>query len=183
LEALGTDQELDQARFETVLAAALDAGIIEDAVIAKSERETSALWAVRDSSGEFRAVFWPHVGFDVSIATGELGHFVDTLVQRLRQRWPSVETVFFGHVGDSNVHIGVKAGEGVQPEADIEDLVYAVVGEWHGSISAEHGIGTLKRAHLHHSRSAGELDTMRKLKQALDPNAILNPGKVFPDAR
>jgi len=182
LEALGTDQALDQARFEAVLAAALEAGIVDDAVIAKSEREARTLWDVRDSSGEFRAVFWPHVGFDVSIPTGELGHFVDTLVQRLRQRWPSVETVFFGHVGDSNVHIGVKVGEGVQPEADIEGRVYGVVGEWHGSISAEHGIGTLKRAYLHHSRSASELATMRKLKQALDPNAILNPGKVFPEA-
>ena len=182
VETQGTQPAQDPTHFEQVLADALEVGIVQDVVVAQSESDTARLWAVRDASGEFRAVFWPHVGFDVSVPTGELGRFVDDLKQRLHQRWASADTVFFGHVGDANVHIGVKVCEGEQPEAEIEDLVYAAVRDWLGSISAEHGIGTLKRAHLHCSRSAEELALMRTLKRALDPLGILNPGKVLAPA-
>jgi FAD/FMN-containing dehydrogenase len=179
LEALGADQEADQARFEQVLEAALEGGIVEDAVIAQSGPQTAALWAVRDGSGELQRVMHPHVGFDVSIPTSELGRFVDACREALRSRWPAVQTVFFGHVGDANVHIAVKVAEGEQPEHDIDELVYDLVRRCDGSISAEHGIGMLKRAWLGHSRSEDELATMRLLKRALDPHGILNPGKVF----
>lgn len=179
IESQGASPEADAAHFEQTLSEALEQGWVEDVVIAQSDSDTRRLWAVRDASGEFRAVFWPHVGFDVSVTTGDLGRFVDDLKRQLRQRWPDTQTVFFGHVGDSNVHIGVKVADGPQPEAEIEDLVYQVVGQWRGSVSAEHGIGTLKRAHLHHSRTPAELQTMRTLKQALDPRGILNPGKVL----
>jgi FAD/FMN-containing dehydrogenase len=90
-----------------------------------------------------------------------------------------VQTVFFGHVGDANIHIAVKVGAGEQPEHEIDALVYDLVRRRHGSISAEHGIGVLKRAWLGYSRSEGELATMRLLKRALDPHRILNPGKIF----
>ncbi len=179
IEAQGTQPEQDQAHFEQVLADALEAGTVQDVVVAQSESDTARLWAVRDASGEFRAVFWPHVGFDVSVPTGELGRFVEDLKARLRARWQEADTVFFGHVGDANVHIGVKVCEGEQPEAEVEDLVYGAVRDWRGSISAEHGIGTLKRAHLHCSRSPEELALMRTLKAAMDPRGILNPGKVL----
>lgn len=179
IEAQGTSVESDQEHFERVLSAALETGIVEDVVLARSESDALRLWAVRDSSGEFRAVFWPHVGFDVSIPTAKLGDFVDSLKTKLRDKWANTQTVFFGHVGDSNVHIGVKVVDGPQPEEEIEYLVYSFVGEWGGSISAEHGIGTLKRDFLQHSRSEAEISTMRLLKKALDPQGILNPGKVI----
>ena len=180
LESQGTSPATDSAHFESVLADTLEQQLVQDVVIAQSESNARKIWAVRDSSGEFRAVFWPHVGFDVSIPTGELGRFVESLKETLKTRWPRVQTIFFGHVGDSNVHIGVKVVDGIQPEADIEHLVYGVVGEWRGSVSAEHGIGTIKREHLHHSRSVAEIAVMRTLKAALDPKGILNPGKVLP---
>lgn len=179
LESQGSSPETDKECFERVLSDALELGLLEDVVVAQSETDALRLWAVRDSSGEFRAVFWPHVGFDVSIPTGSLGKFVETLKEELRKHWPQTETVFFGHVGDSNVHIGVKVKEGQQPEEEIEDLVYALVGAWHGSVSAEHGIGTLKRPYLHYSRTAAEISTMCAIKSALDPKRILNPGKVI----
>ncbi len=182
IEAQGTEAARDQGHFEQVLADALELGMVQDVVVAQSESDAARLWAVRDASGEFRAVFWPHVGFDVSVPTGELGRFVDALKQRLRQRWAEADTVFFGHVGDANVHIGVKVGADEQPEAEIEDLVYGVVRDWQGSVSAEHGIGTLKRAYLPCSRSPAELALMRTLKQAMDPHQILNPGKVLAPA-
>lgn len=179
VEALGGDQASDQAMFEAVLGEALENGLVTDAVVAQSESETAALWRVRDASGEFRQVFWPHVGFDVSIPTGEIGRFVEQLTAQLHTRWPEVETVFFGHIGDANIHIGVKVGAGEQPEQAIEALVYELVGQWRGSVSAEHGIGLLKKPYLGHSRSAEEIALMRRVKAALDPKGILNPGKVF----
>jgi len=179
LEALGSEQEADQARFEQVLEAALEAGIVEDAVIAQSGAQAAAMWAVRDGSGELQRVLCPHVGFDISIPTSELGDFVIACREALRSRWPEVQMVFFGHVGDANIHIAVKACEGEQPEHEIDALVYELVRRRHGSISAEHGIGMLKRDWLSYSRSEGELATMRLLKRALDPHGILNPGKIF----
>lgn len=182
LEASGVDPSHDAQHFETVLADALEQGLAMDAVIAQSHADAQALWQVRDGSGELRQVFWPHVGFDVSVPTGEIGAFVQSLVLRLRQRWPQVATVFFGHIVDANVHIAVRVGDDAQPESEIEELVYAEVGRWQGSISAEHGIGTAKRGYLHHSRSPAELRLMRQIKEALDPHGILNPGKVLPDS-
>lgn len=179
IESQGTSPQTDAAQFEDILSEALERQWVDDVVIAQSDSDTRRLWAVRDASGEFRAVFWPHVGFDVSVTTGDLGRFVEALKQELKARWPDTQTVFFGHAGDSNVHIGVKVCDGPQPEADIEDLVYRLVGQWRGSVSAEHGIGTLKREHLHHSRTPAEIQTMRTLKKALDPKGILNPGKVL----
>jgi FAD/FMN-containing dehydrogenase len=96
----------------------------------------------------------------------------------LHARWSKIRTVFFGHVADGNLHLSVKAPEGV-PEHDIEDFVYRIVGERRGSVSAEHGIGLHKREFLHHSRSPAELALMRSLKTAMDPRGILNPGKVL----
>jgi FAD/FMN-containing dehydrogenase len=179
LEALGAQQEADQARFEQVMEQALEAGIVEDAVIAQSGAQAAALWAVRDGSGELQRVLPSHVGFDVSIPTSELGEFVGACREALGSRWPDVQTVFFGHVGDANIHIAVKVGDGEQPEHEIDELVYGLVRRWQGSISAEHGIGVLKRAWLGYSRSEDELATMRLIKRALDPHGILNPGKIF----
>lgn len=179
IEAQGTEPGHDQTHFEQVLSDALEAEFVQDVVIAQSDSDAAKIWAVRDSSGEFRAVFWPHVGFDVSVPTGSLGHFVQDLKWRLQQQWPETASVFFGHVGDSNVHIGVKVCEGVQPEHEVECFVYDVVRDWKGSVSAEHGIGTLKRDFLGFSRSPMEIGVMKAIKNTLDPNGILNPGKIF----
>ncbi len=89
--------------------------------------------------------------------------------------------MFFGHVGDSNIHIGVKVDQDPFPESKIDEIVYGLVRDWGGSVSAEHGIGVLKRPYLEFSRSQAELSTMRALKVALDPLGLLNPGKVLPE--
>jgi len=179
VEALGSDQAHDQARFEAMLEEAVEEGFVQDAVIAKSEAESRAIWRIRDGSGDFPRILWPAVGFDVSIPTSDIGRFVETCRGALEARWPGVRTVFFGHIGDSNIHIAVKVGDGAQPEAEIEDLVYALVRDWGGSISAEHGIGLLKRPFLGYTRTPEEIALMRTIKRALDPNNILNPGKIF----
>jgi FAD/FMN-containing dehydrogenase len=179
VEALGSDQARDQERFDAVLGAALEDGLAQDAVVAQSAAQTTALWTVRDSSSELRRAFWPHVGYDVSVPTGEIGRFIEACGTALRARWPQVRTVFFGHVGDANIHIGIQVGDGEQPEHDFDEVVYGLVRSWQGSVSAEHGIGLQKRAWLGHSRNPAELALMRTIKHALDPRGILNPDKIF----
>lgn len=180
VESMGTDTPRDTQQFEEFVEAALSEGVIEDAVIARSLKESQDIWAVRDSSGDFQKTFWPYVGFDVSLPIGEIGRFIEVCVARLRARWPEVQTVWFGHVADSNIHIGVRLdGADTQPEQKIEEIVYRCVIEYSGSISAEHGIGLLKRDYLGQARSQAELALMRTLKQALDPKGVLNPGKVL----
>ena len=178
LDALGSDQKEDQARFEMFMEGALEEGIIADAVIAQSGKDTKALWDIRDGVGEFPRLFGPFVAFDVSVPTGEIAKFTAFCEERLSARMPSNRTVWFGHVADSNVHLMTNF-DGSAPRDAIKDTVYEAVREWHGSISAEHGIGTEKRAYLSYSRSPEELSLMRTLKSALDPKGILNPGKVL----
>ncbi len=183
IETLGTDPVADQARYESVIGEALEAGVVQDAIIAQSQREATGLWAVRDSPGEWQqSVHWPQLGFDVSVPTGEIGPLADEIGAELKARWPKLVAVFFGHVADGNLHVSVRmSGHGI-PELDIENAVYGIVAQRRGSISAEHGIGSLKIPFLHFSRSEAEIALMRTIKQAMDPRGILNPGKVLPAA-
>ncbi|KVD42227.1 FAD-linked oxidase [Burkholderia sp. ABCPW 11] len=163
---------------ETALAEGFDAALVDDAVLASSERQARDLWTLREG---LAIDALPHlVNFDVSLPTGELGAFAERCEAALRARWPALTCLFFGHVGDGNVHIGVSLAGMTDAHADaIDDCVYAVVRDMGGSVSAEHGIGVLKRPYLAHTRSDAEIGLMRRLKAALDPRGILNPGKVL----
>ena len=180
IETMGSDPDGDARAFEQAIAAAFEDNIIADAVIAASIKERQEIWTIRDSSGEFTRTFWPNVGFDVSLPIGDIGRFIDDCRARLEVAFLGVEAVWFGHAADGNIHIGVRVpGAAPQPEEAIDDIVYACVGDHAGSISAEHGIGLLKKAYLGRSRSPHEIEAMRRLKRALDPRNILNPGKIF----
>lgn len=165
---------------EPFLERALEAGILTDALIAQSSKETNAFWAVRE--GHKLAQLMPHlVNFDVSLEIGRMGDFAQACRKTLLQKFPEIRVLFFGHAGDGNLHIVTDQPEPGQEDAThkVEALVYDLVREFGGSISAEHGIGTLKRDFLAHSRSAAEISTMRRIKHALDPLGILNPGKLL----
>jgi FAD/FMN-containing dehydrogenase len=180
IETMGQDPAADQERYETVIGDALEEGIIANAIIAQSSRESSELWAVRDSPGEWRRTpHWPHLSFDVSVPTGEIGDLVEEIDAGLLTQWPQLKIVYFGHVADGNLHLSVSMNGHSVTETQIEDVVYALAARRRGSVSAEHGIGSLKRKYLHYSRSPEELALMRAIKQAMDPNGILNPGKIF----
>ena len=180
IETMGQDPGADPQRYETVIGEALEAGVVKDAIIAQSGRESTDLWTVRDSPGEWqRTPHWPQLGFDVSVPTGEIGALMTEIQAELSKRWPQLQTVYFGHVADGNLHASVRMNSHTVPELDIEDAVYEIVSRRRGSISAEHGIGSLKRKFLPYSRSPEELALMRAIKQAMDPNGILNPGKVL----
>jgi FAD/FMN-containing dehydrogenase len=178
LDALGADPEADEARFEALITSAIEAGEVDDAVIAQSSQQTRELWRIREVPAEFPRVFSPHIPFDVSVPTGEIGALTEEIDSRLKAAFPTLGTVFFGHVADSNLHVGVQAAHG-EDEAQVKQVVYDVVRQFKGSISAEHGIGTEKIKYLGYSRSPAELGLMKALKQTMDPNGILNPGKVL----
>jgi FAD/FMN-containing dehydrogenase len=179
IETQGTDAEQDAARFEIVIGQGLESGAVQDAVVANSMRETAALWAIRDTPGDYSKVFDPSVNFDISLPVGRIGAYASQCKAKLQGRWPGAHSVFFGHVADSNLHIGVLLEPGRMTVKAIKELVYELTGVFGGSISAEHGIGIDKRDYLHYSRTAAEVALMRKLKMALDPAGLLNPGKVF----
>lgn len=180
IETMGLDAGTDQQRYEAVIGEAMEAGIVKDAVIARSQREATELWAVRDAPGEWqRTRHWPQLGFDVSVPTGEIAALKEEIEAELTSRWPQLKTVYFGHVADGNLHASVRMSGHSIPEREIEDAVYDITSRRRGSISAEHGIGSLKRPFLHYSRSPQELALMRAIKRAMDPNGIMNPGKIL----
>jgi FAD/FMN-containing dehydrogenase len=179
IEALGSEPEPDLARFERMLETAAEADLLTDAVVAQSPADARAFWTVRDGSGDFPRIGWPGKSFDIGIPTARIGAFVEACKADLRARWSTAETAFFGHIGDSNLHLHVKVRDGEQPQEEIEEVVYGTVRAWSGTVSAEHGIGVIKRRYLGHSRSPQEIAVMRAIKHALDPRGLLNPGKVL----
>ena len=163
---------------ERALAQELEAARILDAVICQSEREREAVWAIRDGVAEAMAVIRDNANFDVSVPINAMAEFLARLEREVKALLPDTELLAFGHVGDGNLHL-VFTVESQEEKRMVHDVVYEQVGAYHGSISAEHGIGMMKRAYLHQSRSEEELALMKLLKQTLDPGNILNPGRVL----
>src|SRR5690606_353803 len=155
-------------------------GFATDAALAQSEREAQAFWAIRDGIAEITPLLQPLLAFDVSLPIGEMPAFLARVEREFRARLEGpVTNLVFGHIGDNNLHLAVTTGEA----ADLERLaavVYEATGAHRGSVSAEHGVGMLRRKYLHHSRTPEEIALMRALKRALDPLGILNPGRVLP---
>ncbi|WP_146348478.1 FAD-binding oxidoreductase [Phaeobacter marinintestinus] len=180
IEMMGSDVVNDSEKFETCLGEALEKDMIVDAVLSRSTAEIDAFWDVRDGMAYAMGKQQPAVGFDISLSIADMKTIEEVLLTRLQSALGEVRLFIGGHLADGNLHLVAKAtGDRPQPRDQIQDIVYEWVGEVGGSISAEHGIGTLKRAYLRQSRSATELALMRTLKQAMDPKNILNPGRVF----
>lgn len=179
VESLGGDQESDQARFGQALEQALEAEIVLDAVVARNLAERNAMWAIRDDVGQFHR-HAPVLGFDVSLPIRDMEMYGRALAEAVRARWKDGRTWIFGHLGDGNLHVVVGVGTADEETKNtIESIVYTPLARLGGSVSAEHGIGLDKKAHLGLSRSEAEIALMRRLKRLLDPRNILNPGKVI----
>ena len=166
------------ANLESALGDELEAGRILDAVICKSERERQAVWAIRDGVGDAMAVIQDNANFDVSVPINGMAQFLARLEAEIKTLLPDTELLVFGHIGDGNLHL-VFTVDRKQDKQTVYDVVYRQVGAYNGSISAEHGIGMMKRAYLRQSRSSEEIALMKLLKQTMDPKGILNPGRVL----
>ena len=178
VEIEGTEHAADTARLEAALADALESGVVVDAVLAQSAREAKSLWAIRDGIGDVTPTLQPLLAFDVSVTVDAMPAFLATVDAAFAGFPDPVTNLVFGHIGDSNLHLAVTTHR-ARDLAKLCDVVYEAVGRHAGSISAEHGVGTLRRDYLHHSRSTAELEVMRRLKAALDPHGILNAGRVM----
>ena len=171
-------------RLTECLADAQDAGLVSDAVIASTPAQARELWALREDVSESLHRHRPHKS-DVALPVSRLPAFLAAWRAAVAKHLPDVSALVFGHIGDGNLHLNLLPPEGEAPEhftarAEAFDAqTYALVHDFAGSISAEHGIGLLKREHLHFSRSDGELAMMRAIKQALDPYGLFNPGKIL----
>ena len=180
VEGHGRDATRDGAAFEAFLEGIYEAGLVDDAMLARSLSDMEAFWAIRDASAEIEPVLGEHESFDVGLPPGEVGRFVDVCRAALARELSASRAVFFGHVADGNIHVMASVPEpGPHGHHAVESVVYDVTRSFSGSVSAEHGIGALKRGWLAHSRSPAEIALMKRLKAAVDPNGLLNPGKVI----
>jgi FAD/FMN-containing dehydrogenase len=171
--------------FEGLLERALEAGLVEDAVVAQSIDQSKALWALREFISEAQAAEGQNIKHDISLPIAHLADFIESTDAALQVSFPGVRMVNFGHMGDGNLHYNVspRVGETEQEflaqGAAINRLVYDAVDAYGGSISAEHGLGQLKREDIRRYKSPNDLALMRVVKQALDPRGIMNPHKVL----
>ncbi|MCC5976832.1 MAG: FAD-binding oxidoreductase [Salinarimonas sp.] len=166
--------------FTETLAGFLEEGLIDDALIAQSEADRARFWSYREAVYEFRRIIDAGTNFDVSIPIARLDEAVERLREGARGFGEETRLLVFGHVADSNIHISVShPRHDAQMSREIQGMVYDIVAALAGSVSAEHGVGMLKRDYLHKSRSEAEIALMRRIKQALDPHNMLNPGRIL----
>jgi FAD/FMN-containing dehydrogenase len=170
---------------EALLVSAFEAGLVEDATIAANEAQAEAFWWLRDSVAPAERAQGPAMQHDISVPVDRMADFIDFAAPLFEREFPGTTAVGFGHLGDGNIHFHILAPKGVEAEAwersegkAISHKVHDLVTEWGGSISAEHGIGQLKRDELARLGDPAALHILRAVKAALDPHGLFNPGKL-----
>lgn len=205
VEMRGAHQARDTERFEAALGDLLKSGCISDAVLPASEAERQRIWNLRENVETVRG-HHPVFVYDISLPIADMQHWLDSLHPQLRVLWPNVIVYTYGHLADGNLHLQIAPfperyqhskqacardhtsaeqkhlpPEAVSElEATSDRIVYQTLSQFSGSISAEHGIGLKKKAFLHLSRTTEEIQLMQTFKHALDPDGLLNPGKILP---
>ncbi|MGB0846511.1 MAG: FAD-binding oxidoreductase [Thiolinea sp.] len=174
LEAEGcTPDQFQQALFDF-----METGLISDALIAASGKDSDAFWAIRDGVADLMAGLNGFATFDVGLPISRMKDFIIATDQALQTRFADVNNLPLGHIADGNLHFITWTGNPADVQA-IYDTVYEVVHQFNGTVTAEHGVGISKRKYLSLCRSEEELTLMRTLKTTFDPNGILNPGRIF----
>jgi FAD/FMN-containing dehydrogenase len=172
-------------RFDALMEQALEAGVVSDAVVAQSIAQSRRFWLLRENISEAQAAEGTNVKHDISVPISAIGSFVESTNALIAERFPGARMVVFGHLGDGNLHYNVSPPAGapehefLSRQSQLHELVHDAVAAACGSISAEHGIGVLRREEMVRYKSAVELELMRTLKRAFDPLGIMNPGKVL----
>jgi FAD/FMN-containing dehydrogenase len=173
------------AMAEAALAAAVNDEVALDAVVAQSVEQSGKLWSLRENISEAQRREGPNIKHDISLPVSAIPEFLVECDAALAQAFPDSRLVVFGHLGDGNLHYNLGAPEGISAYSFLAHaqtanrIVHDCVARFHGSFSAEHGVGQLKRGELQSYKSAVELDLMRAVKAALDPGNLMNPGKIL----
>jgi FAD/FMN-containing dehydrogenase len=178
VEARGVQGQTVEESLQAALAFALEDGLISDCAIAASLSDVEAFWRLRQSTPELLTHLKPTVNFDCGLPLRHIPGFVDRVDARLRERFPAAQHLFFGHLGDNNIHL-VTGPHREEDMHSVDELVYRELEGHQGTISAEHGIGFIKKPFLAHTRCAAQIELLRSLKRALDPRQVLNPGRVL----
>ncbi len=159
-------------------------GDILDGVLSQSDSQAASLWRLREDISETIARYTPYKN-DLSVRVSNVPKFIDDLDSVVNERYPDFEVLWYGHIADGNLHLNILKPESLELQnfrkacETVNSLVFDIVARYDGSVSAEHGVGSLKKPYLHYTRSASEIEYMRGLKGVFDPAGILNPGKIF----
>jgi FAD/FMN-containing dehydrogenase len=165
-----------RSRVEEALADCAERGALRDAAIAQSVERSRALWRIRETIPEAQ---FSNVKHDISVPVSRIPEFIDRASASLAARFGPIDIFCFGHVGDGNLHYNVGSYALLSRRDEVSRIVYDTLEPFGGSISAEHGLGQLKREEIRRHKSALELELMRTLKRTLDPNGLMNPGKLL----
>jgi len=171
---------------ERLLAQAIEKGIVADATLAASESQAEMMWTLRDSLAPALRETGPAMQHDIAVPVARVADFMLAVVPEIEAAFPGTRAYGFGHMGDGNIHFNVAAPSGAEPEQweagqgkAISRMVHDLVTQWQGTISAEHGIGQMKRSELERLGDPVALALMRRVKAALDPHELFNPGKLL----
>ncbi|MGC1507763.1 FAD-binding oxidoreductase [Ketobacter sp.] len=176
------DKVLEQAM--TLFETCVEQGWVMDGVISQSEAQAAALWRLREGISETLAPFTPYKN-DVSVMVSKVPAFLQEIDEIVNARYPDFEIVWFGHIGDGNLHLNILKPDALDKAEfftrceSVNTAVFETVQKYGGSVSAEHGVGMTKKPYLHYTRAPAEINYMRSVKQIFDPNNIMNPGKIF----
>jgi FAD/FMN-containing dehydrogenase len=172
--------DIDQGRtkLESLLTTCLEQGEIVDGALAASESERQRFWQIRENFEPEQKKYDKIYGYDISLSLQAMPAYVELARQQLTRRFADAELFSYGHIGDGNLHFSIYPGQARDRDA-VDEIMYSPLQALNGSISAEHGIGLEKKAYLACTRSEAEIELMRKTKRMMDPDNILNPGKLF----
>ncbi|NLP32705.1 MAG: FAD-binding oxidoreductase [Oligella ureolytica] len=178
VEIEGADSPRLEADFQHFLERALEQELADDAILPQNISQSQALWTLRDASAEAMRARAPYLAFDIGIPLKDMSRFIDEVEAAIARDYPDIECQLFGHLGDGNLHL-TTAKMREEDFMPVEELVYQITERYNGSITAEHGIGMIKKPFLHYSRSEEELKVMAQIRNLLNPNNALNNGRVI----
>ena len=177
-------EESDRESALTLFEKALEGNLVQDGTLSQSREQARALWGLRENITESLSARRPYKN-DICVRLSLLPKFLNEMEDCLKKQYPDFQTVWFGHIGDGNLHINILRPENTTEEEflrkckEADKTLFSLVKKYQGAVSAEHGVGLLKKPCLGYSRSPEEILLMKKIKQAFDPSGILNPGKIF----